>query len=252
MVGSAARHRRNSRDGGDRVSIYLSGGGDVPLADFIADAARSSERRGADVPRIAVIYTGRATRQTTPDDVAQALAREGSCEPVIREYGATDEAALTDLVDIDALYVSGGDAREYLRALQPIVGEIRRRVAEGTPYFGTSAGALIAADKALVAGHSIGGIAVAPDTIGAGASELEIAEGIGLVDITIDVHAAQWGTISRLIAATEAGLVDGGVAIDEGTALVVTDGGLEVHGAGSMWQVMPGEHGVTVATAAAS
>lgn len=234
------------------MSIYLSGGGDAPLVNFIADAAGSSARRGADVPRIAVFYTGRVFRRTTPDDVADALSEAGACEPVVREYGAQQEAALADLVDIDAIYVSGGDPREYLRALQPVIGEIRRRVAEGTPYFGTSAGALIAADRAVVAGHSIGGVAVAPEAIDDRTAELEVVEGIGLVDITIDVHAAQWGTVSRLIAATEADLVSGGVAIDEGTTLVVADGGLTVQGTGSIWQVMPGEHGVTVSTAAAS
>jgi uracil-DNA glycosylase len=49
----------------------------------------------------------------------------------------------------------------------------------------------------------------------------DVVEGIALVDIAVDVHAAQWGTLSRLVAATEAGLVDGGVAIDERTALIV-------------------------------
>ncbi|WP_167132338.1 Type 1 glutamine amidotransferase-like domain-containing protein [Paramicrobacterium chengjingii] len=234
------------------MSIYLSGGGEAPLLEFVADAARSSARRDAAVPRIALIYTGREYRKTRPDEIVDALTAAGECEPVVCEYDATHDAVLADLVDIDAVYVSGGDAREYLRVLQPIIGEIRRRVAEGTPYFGTSAGALIAADKALVAGHSIGGVPVSPPTISSNDSELEIAEGIGLVDITIDVHAAQWGTVSRLIAATEAGLVNGGVAIDENTALVVTDGGLTVVGSGSIWQVIPGEHGVNVATAAAS
>lgn len=234
------------------MSIYLSGGGEAPLADFVTDAARSAARREATVPRVGVIYTGRHYRKTRPDEIVDALTAAGECEPVVLEYGVEQEAALADFIDIDALYVSGGDPREYLRALQPVLGEIRRRVAEGTPYFGTSAGALIAADKALVAGYSIGGIAVAPPSISDAESELEIAAGIGLVDITIEVHAAQWGTVSRLIAATEANLVTGGVAIDEDTALVVTDGGLTVSGSGSIWQVIPGEHGVTVATAAAS
>ena len=55
-------------------------------------------------------------------------------------------------------------------------------------------------------------------------------QGIGLLDVSIDVHAAQWGTVSRLIAAAEAGLIDGGLAIDEDTVLVVGEGGLVVSG----------------------
>ena len=73
-------------------------------------------------------------------------------------------------------------------------------------------------------------------------------EGLGLVDLAIDVHTAQWGTLSRLVAATEAGLVDGGVAIDEFTVLIVGEGDLRVEGSGSVWKVTPDDNGVLVGT----
>ena len=50
--------------------------------------------------------------------------------------------------------------------------------------------------------------------------------GLGLVPFAVDVHATQWGTLTRLIHAVALGLVAEGVAIDEGTCL-------EVHGAGA-------------------
>ena len=63
---------------------------------------------------------------------------------------------------------------------------------------------------------------------------VELGEGLGLVDLAVDVHAAQWGTLTRLVAATEAGMVRGGVAIDEHTALVVGEGALTVLGRGGL------------------
>lgn len=233
------------------MSIFLCGGGEVDLAEFVAEAASSSKRSTREVPRIAVLAIDSGHGSFFTDEIVESLTDAGSCEPVVRAYGEGEEAALADLVDVDAIYVAGGTTSDYLRALQPIVGEIRRRVAEGTPYFGLSAGALLAAEKALVGGYRIGDVPVAPEMIGDGIDELEVAPGIGLIDITVEVHAAQWGTLGRLIAATEAGLVSGGVAIDEDTALVVSDGGLRVIGSGSVWQAFASEHGVVVTTAAA-
>jgi cyanophycinase-like exopeptidase len=78
--------------------------------------------------------------------------------------------------------------------------------------------------------------------------ELEIEAGIGLVDVAIEVHVAQRGMLSRLVAAVESGLVAGGLGIDERTALIVGDGGLRVDGRGSVWRVRPIEGGVLVST----
>ncbi|MDF2575384.1 MAG: peptidase, partial [Agromyces sp.] len=64
----------------------------------------------------------------------------------------------------------------------------------------------------------------------------------------IDVHVAQWGTLSRLVSAVEAGLIERGLGIDELTALIVGEGGLRVAGHGSVWRVLPAETGVVVST----
>jgi len=73
-----------------------------------------------------------------------------------------------------------------------------------------------------------------------------VEPGIGLVDLTIECHAAQWGTLTRLIAATEAGLVGGGIAIDENTLFSIGTAGLRVAGAGSVWSVNADSDGVVV------
>jgi cyanophycinase len=60
------------------------------------------------------------------------------------------------------------------------------------------------------------------------------------------VHASQWGSLSRLVAAVGSGLVPHGIAIDECTT--VRDGG-DVTGAGRVWRVSPAPDGVIVSRA---
>ena len=55
----------------------------------------------------------------------------------------------------------------------------------------------------------------------------------------------------RHLAATEAGLVEGGIAIDENTAFIVGEGALRAVGTGNVWQVLPVEAGVRVSSLAA-
>ena len=71
-------------------------------------------------------------------------------------------------------------------------------------------------------------------------------DGLGLVPFAVDVHATQWGTLTRLVHAVGAGLVEEGWAIDEGTVLVVDDGSVRVEGLGSAYRVAPRDGGVVV------
>ncbi|ONI61670.1 peptidase S51 [Leifsonia sp. ALI-44-B] len=238
------------------MSIHLVGGpmpADTEPAiygAFIAEAAERAVHGERLIPRIAVVivHDGNGT-----DDAAawrRTLERSGACEPVValvREGATLDQTAL---VDIDGLIVAGGLTPAYAVALEPVTGEIRRQVADGLPYLGYSAGAALAADRALIGGWQIGGVPVCPEDASEELDDVTIQQGIGLIDVTVDVHAAQWGTVARAIAATEAGLVEGVLAIDEATALVVGEGPLRVVGPGSVWQISGSENGVRVVTLA--
>jgi cyanophycinase len=234
------------------MSIHLAGGGwSAPLfRGFLAEADARAAGSARVVPRIGILLVA--------DDAAEAaelraryaamLSGISACDPVVTVLLDGEEADPSLLSGIDGLLIGGGLTPAYLEAVLPIVEEIRLLVSDGLPYLGFSAGAAIAADSAIIGGYRIGDVPVGPEEIGEDLDDVTVAEGLGLVDLAVDVHAAQWGTLARLIAATEAGLVSGGVAIDEDTVLIVGDGTLEVRGTGSVWRVTPGDDGVVVAT----
>jgi cyanophycinase len=180
----------------------------------------------------------------------ESFAKVAACDPVVHVVESGTPFDSDVLTDIDALVIGGGLTPAYLAAVTPLMDEIRLLVADGLPYLGFSAGAMIAADRAIIGGWRIDGIQVAPEDVGEDLDEVTIQEGLGLIDLAVDVHAAQWGTLGRLVAATEAGLVDGGVAIDEKTVLVIGDDGLTVVGAGNVWRVIDEDGQVTVGTLA--
>ena len=147
------------------------------------------------------------------------------------------------LEDIDGLFVGGGPTPEYHASLSPSYDAIRELVAGGLPYAGFSAGAAIAAATAIVGGWQIDGVAVCPEDSNEELDPVTVVDGIGLVGGAVNVHATQWGNLTRLVAAVEAGLVAHGVAIDECTTL---GPGGRVVGAGRAWRVSPAPDGVVV------
>lgn len=223
--------------------------------EFVAEAEARAAGAGRVVPRIGVLLVVQEdTGEVEPGGeephtkYVRMLTAVAACEPLVTTVIEGAEATSAVLSEIDGLLIGGGLTPAYLDAVAPLIDEIRLLVADGLPYLGYSAGAAIAADNAIVGGWKIGDVPVCPEETAEDLDEVTVADGIGLVDLAIDAHAAQWGTLGRLVAATEAGLVDGGVAIDENTVLVVGEGALRVVGTGSVWRVTPGDEGVVVST----
>ncbi len=236
------------------MSIHLVGGGPVVASDavapFLAEATARAAAVGRTVPRIGLLSVSRqdGTSPSSTADLAEALGGARQAEVLVTEVAPGTVFATSVLSDVDALVIGGGVTPHYLDAIAPLVDQIRLLVSDGLPYLGYSAGAMVAADRALVGGWRIGGVEVCPEEASEGLDEVELREGLGLVDLTIDVHAVQAGTLARLIAAAEAEFVTAGLAIDEDTALVVGEGALEVRGTGSVWRVVAGDESVSVAT----
>ena len=236
------------------MSIHLVGGGPFAASDaaasFLAEATARSAAVGRTVPRIGLLSVASSVgaSPSSTADIAEVLGGARQAEVLVSEIAPGELFSTTVLSDVDALVVGGGVTPHYLDAVAPLVDQIRLLVSDGLPYLGYSAGAMIAADRALVGGWRIGGVEICPEEAAEGLDEVELREGLGLVDLTIDVHAVQAGTLARLIASAEAEFVTAGLAIDEDTTLVVGEGALEVRGTGSVWRVVAGDESVSVAT----
>lgn len=169
--------------------------------------------------------------------VAFALEDPGRWEDALRLAGASDVCCLLEPPSAEALagaagvFVGGGATPGYQEALAGW------RAPAELPFAGFSAGAAVAGARAIVGGWRLGGRDVCAEEAGEELEELAVRDGLGLVPFAVDVHATQWGTLTRLVHAVGAGLVETGWAIDEGTVLVVDDGTVRVEGLGSAYRV---------------
>lgn len=229
------------------MSVFLVGGGwseqwagDM-FGGFVEAAAT---RSGEPDPRILVVLIGTdAEAREYHQKYVDALGPVGATHLVLARVDEGDTLPLEVLEGIDGLFVGGGPTPEYHASLSPAYARIRALVAAGMPYAGFSAGAAIAATHAIVGGWLLDGRPVCPEDSNEELDDLSVVDGIGLVEGAVEVHAAQWGNLSRLVAVVEAGLAPSGVAIDECTT-VLPDG--TVVGAGRAWRVSGGPEGTSV------
>jgi cyanophycinase len=229
------------------MDVFLIGGGwsDEGAADMFGgfiDAAAA--RASGDEPRILLVVMGTAEEDIEyHEKYVHALGLVGGHELLVERVAEQSPLDASVLEGIDGLFVGGGPTPEYHASLSPSYDAIRELVTDGLPYAGFSAGAAIAATTAIIGGWRIDGVAVCPEDSNEELDPVTVVDGIGLVSGAVDVHATQWGNLSRLVAAVEAGLVPHGVAIDECTT--VGPGGAVV-GAGRALRVSPAPDGVVV------
>jgi cyanophycinase len=209
--------------------LFLIGGGSEQ-AGFVAghaafaDACR--EESGGEVSCVILAQHGRV-------DVEPFLERLGSLglrpSPLI-----VSPSRPPSLVE-GPIYVAGGDTPGYQEALCRDTSWL----AGVTLYAGFSAGAAIAARRAVVGGWWAGGAPICDPEVGEGLHDVEIRPGLGLTEATVDVHCAQWGTLPRLIHAVQEGHGHRrGWGLDENTTLELGAGGAQaVHGIGAVWSV---------------
>lgn len=226
--------------------IFLVGGGtDEPAAaanysHFLA--ASSAER-----PRVGCISIDEGAGVEPVERFMSALRQAGDCEPTPLLVPIGDDFDVVALDDLDALLVCGGLTPAYADALVPLAAVIRRWLNDGNhPYLGFSAGAMIASYRAIVGGWQLGGVTLCPEDCGEDLDELTVVDGLGLVAFAVEVHCAQWGTLSRLTAAVQTGAVPVGIALDEDTMLAVRGDAATVSGLGNAWIVAPSEESLAI------
>ncbi|GAB2684145.1 type 1 glutamine amidotransferase family protein [Thalassiella azotivora] len=231
------------------MGTYLIGGGWTPSArDTVYGAFLDEAGRGA---RVACVVVDEGDGAAQAERWTTALRATRPCEPVPVLVRLGDVLDPGDLDGADALLVCGGLTPAYADALAPVAGAVRDWLGAGRPYAGFSAGAAVAAGSALVGGWRADGVVVCSEDAGEDLDEVTVAPGLGLVPFAVDVHAAQWGTLSRLVAAVSAGAVADGVAVDEDTVLVADGDGFVVRGLGRAHRVRGTAEGVLVRSSGA-
>ena len=229
------------------MDVFLIGGGwsDELSGDMFGGfVAAAAARAQGPLPRILLVVMGTdADALEYHEKYTHALGLVGGHELVVERVAEGTKLDPTVLDGIDGLFVGGGPTPEYHASLAPSYDRIRDLVSAGLPYAGFSAGAAIAATTAIIGGWRIDGAPVCPEDSNEELDPVTVVDGIGLVSGAVDVHASQWGNLSRLVAAVEAGLAPHGVAIDECTTL---GPGRQVVGAGRVWRVSPAPDGVVV------
>lgn len=232
------------------MSVFLLGGGrDAAVCGPLLETFVSEARERANArPVIALLLVLEADDSTSVARFRGVLEAAGAASDEIRVHAIVEGGSFTDAaIEADGVFVGGGLTPAYHDAFRVVREALRERVARGMPYAGFSAGAAIAAERALVGGWRRDGVEVCSEDASEELGELEVRPGLGLLDFAVDVHAAQWGTLSRLIAVVDAGLVTDGVAIDEHTALMISaQAAPAVRGSGQVWRVESAASGVRV------
>ncbi|MEU9447620.1 hypothetical protein [Streptomyces sp. NPDC048277] len=219
--------------------VFLIGGG------WAAPEVYGPLLRAADGGRIGCVLVDEGDGEEQFARFAGALRAAGECVPVplpVPLGGRFEPGPLKD--GLDGVLVCGGLTPAYQAAFADCLELLPGLLAErGIPYAGFSAGAVLAARRAVVGGWLVDGVAVCPPDTAEDLEEVEVRPGLGLVPFAVDVHAAQWGTLGRLVAAVARGSVPYGVAIDEDTVLEAAGGEGRVGGRGRVHVVRPSGDG---------
>jgi cyanophycinase len=227
------------------MSIFLAGAGPDPLGfPEVFDRFALDAREHAGRDRQARIAVAVHVREGNANDLvaiyAGPLQARIDCEIIALPLITGNPAEAAALDEVDAIVVGGGLTPAYWEALHPLAAAIRRKVVDSAPYLGFSAGAMVAAQRALVGGYRICGVEVCGQECSEGLDSVDIREGLGLAAFSVDVHAAQAGTLSRAVGAVAAGLMERAVAIDENTAMILAAAGdrdYDVIGSGNCWDI---------------
>ncbi|MEU9476261.1 Type 1 glutamine amidotransferase-like domain-containing protein [Streptomyces sp. NPDC048191] len=222
------------------MSTYLIGGGWDTAEVYEAFVRAAGEDR-----RIGCLVVDEGDGAAQFERYAEVLRRAGAYTPVplLVPLGGRFEAEAA-LDGVDGLLVCGGLTPAYQEALAGCLERLPQLLAaRGMPYAGFSAGAAVAARRAVVGGWLMDGVPVCPEDTGEDLAEVEVRAGLGLVPFAVDVHAARWGTLARLVAVVGRGDAPYGVAVDENTVLEVAGGEVRVAGLGRAHVVRPDEGG---------
>src|SRR4051794_38872880 len=174
------------------AAVFLIGGG---CGDEAVRAAHAAFVRAAGGGPIVAIVLDEG-EGTDPGRWTGGLCLAGAKDVGALVVSAARPPAPGDLAGASGVYVAGGWTPGYHDAL---VAPEHSWLPAGVPYAGFSAGAAIAAATAIVGGWRLGAVAVCAEEAGEAIEDLAVRPGLGLVPYAVDVHATQWGTLTRVV-----------------------------------------------------
>jgi cyanophycinase len=202
--------------------LVLVGGGPTPSVVFTRTLALSGGRAAM----VAVLP------QTYPNDsigdAAVEMWKQLGVREIVKVSLADPAAALAVLQKATLIWMPGGFQGLLMKTLAgtPIPDEIRKRLTEGATIGGASAGAA-AMSSTMIADETT------PEGVGIAGATTDV--GLGLwPEAIVSPHFSERRRLNPLLAILRdhPGLL--GVGIDEGTAVIVSDGELEVMGRGTV------------------
>jgi cyanophycinase len=228
------------------MPIFLHGGGANPEANSVTFGRFAAAATVEGRTKIMLVALA-----DMDEDIAEYQKIFASCGVDLAEqssFAASPQNPLTLSVLAEykptAVFVCGGLTPAYQEALCSDLSWLDYLHERQTPFGGASAGAAIAAQKAIVGGWRVARGQTITQMIYQGAGEnldlLDVRSGLGLVSFSVDVHASQWGTISRLLHTVDTGLTSEGWAIDENTMLEVHTNDISIYGLGHAYHVTRG------------
>lgn len=146
--------------------------------------------------------------------------------------GTSGDAA--ELASAKAVFFSGGDQSRIFKAFGPAwQAALKQARAHGAVVAGTSAGAMVWGQEAIMGGDPLETTLYGEDPAHGG---IRLGPGFGLApDLVVDTHFAQRGRVPRLAYAVAKQSGSIGLGVDPCTAAVVyPDGHLEVTGRGTV------------------
>jgi cyanophycinase len=222
-LGSMPSVSAASREG----HLVLAGGGATPAVVFTRTLELSGGRRA-----IVAVFP-----QTYPNDsigdAAVTLWKEMGAREVFKVSLAEPVAARAALDRATLIWIPGGFQGLFMKTIAgtPVPDQIRKRFAEGATIGGASAGAA-AMSRTMIADESTPDGA---DAIGPGTDA-----GLSLwPEAMVSPHFSERFRLNPLLALLRLHPDLLGVGIDEGTAVIVSGGELEVLGRGSVTIVQP-------------
>lgn len=240
-----------------KTPVFLIGGGwsDASIKSTYGAFIKRASSNGA--RKIAIILA--------TDNPEEILQTESTYRNVFKRCGVQDhelsffwggpdkEIQFDDLIGSvpTGVFVGGGTTPLYHDLLCKDLSWLDYIISNQIPFAGFSAGAALAAEQAILGGWKVQvgprEIEVLDEDLSEGLDSLAVRPGLGLVPFSVDVHASQWGTVTRLMHAVDLKMVPQGWAIDENTMLHIENGQLNISGLGQAYHLLR-EEAATIIT----